>query len=623
MSLVYKAFDVIEKKVVVVKILKDEFHGNVEFLRRFKTESKAVAVLSHPNIVKIFNVSFGNKLQYIVMEYVEGLTLKQFFESNGRKINISQAILLVKQILSAVGHAHANGIIHRDVKPQNIMILEDGTVKVTDFGIARFLKNETQTMTDRTIGSVHYISPEQVKGNAIDTKSDIYSIGIIIYEMLTGQLPFEAENAVSVAIMQMQMNPKFPREVNASIPEALEEIILKAMKKNVSERYQSTGEMLADLEAFEKNSNIKFNYKYFVDKNPTKIIEMPNLEKTVKKPEDQNKKKAVLIASSIAAVVVLFSLTFMFMTVFTSFGSAALRDVEVPNLLGLRLIDIEFDKKYKFHWNIDHVYDPSKPEGIVLDQDPVPGSKKIKSSSTITLKVNSSGVLVDVPALAGLTVEAAKNQLSNAGLKCEILQVHDENIPAGIVKGSDPVEGIKTMVESTIALYVSKGPLDPTVAVPNVIGMNISDAKQEILKNGLKFSNDITYEKSENPKDTIISTDPLPGVSLDLGGTVKATVSSGVRKEKTLDVVVDLPKIDKDIDLNFYIDGTFEKKFKVDPGAIREKVYQIKGTQGTKEVRVKIGEYLYRTYRVDFEGTGSVIVTGRYGYPPNPLGFFN
>ena len=271
MAVVYRAYDIIEDKTVAIKILKDEFLGNKEFIRRFKNESKAISVLSHPNIVKVYDVSFGTKIQYIVMEYINGITMKEFI-SQQKKISCKDAIYFTKQILSALQHAHKKGVVHRDIKPQNIMLLKDGTIKVTDFGIARFSRSETQTMTDRAIGSVHYISPEQAKGSIIDEKADIYSVGVVLYEMLTGQLPFEADNAVSVAIMQMQSNPKSLREINPDIPEGLEEITLHAMQKLPENRYASAEEMLEDIEKFEKNPDIHFNYATFTDEDPTRCI---------------------------------------------------------------------------------------------------------------------------------------------------------------------------------------------------------------------------------------------------------------------------------------------------------------------------------------------------------------
>ena len=217
MAVVYKAYDNIDDRTVAVKILKEEFLANEEFRRRFKNESKAIAVLSHPNIVKVYDVSYGDRIQYIVMECVDGITLKEYIQQQG-VINYKEAVFFVTQILRALQHAHDKGIVHRDIKPQNIMLLENGAIKVTDFGIARFSRSETRTMTDSTIGSVHYISPEQARGDITDDKADIYSVGVMLYEMLTGKLPFESDNTVSAAIMQLQQDPVKPREINPSIP---------------------------------------------------------------------------------------------------------------------------------------------------------------------------------------------------------------------------------------------------------------------------------------------------------------------------------------------------------------------------------------------------------------------
>ena len=259
MAMVYKAYDSIDDKTVAIKILKDEFLGNEEFLRRFKNESKAIAVLSHPNIVKVYDVSFGDRIQYIVMEYIDGITLKEYIGQQ-KIIPWKEAVHFTVQILKALQHAHEKGIVHRDIKPQNIMLLQDGTIKVTDFGIARISNNETRTMTSKTIGSVHYIAPEQARGGATDGKADIYSVGVMLYEMLTGQLPFEADNAVSVAIMQMQNEPKPLRELNDKIPEGIEQITLRAMRKEPTQRFAKAGEMLEAIETFRRDTSSNFHY---------------------------------------------------------------------------------------------------------------------------------------------------------------------------------------------------------------------------------------------------------------------------------------------------------------------------------------------------------------------------
>ena len=261
MADVYKANDLLENRVVAVKILKNEFADNEDFVRRFRNESKAIAVLSHPNIVKVFDVGFSDKLQFIVMEYIDGITLKEFMEQQG-VLKWKDTVHFIIQILKALQHAHDRGIVHRDIKPQNIMLFPDGQIKVMDFGIARFAREEGKTISDKAIGSVHYISPEQARGDITDEKSDIYSVGVMMYEMLTGVKPFDADNPVTVALMHMQNEPKMPREINDSIPEGLEEIVVRAMQKDPSKRYQSASEMIKDIEEFKKNPSIVFEYKY-------------------------------------------------------------------------------------------------------------------------------------------------------------------------------------------------------------------------------------------------------------------------------------------------------------------------------------------------------------------------
>ena len=260
MADVYLANDITTGRKVAVKILKEEYLTNEDFKRRFRNESKAIALLSHPNIVKIYDVSFGERVQFIVMEYVPGITLKEYIQQQG-KVGWKETVHFTVQILRALQHAHDNGIVHRDVKPQNVMLLQDGTVKVMDFGIARFARENGRTISEKAIGSVHYISPEQARGEVADERSDIYSVGIVMYELLTGQLPFDGESPVAIALKQMQAEAKRPRELNPDIPEGLEEIVMRAMKKDPDLRYQSASEMLRDIDEFKRNPSVLFEYK--------------------------------------------------------------------------------------------------------------------------------------------------------------------------------------------------------------------------------------------------------------------------------------------------------------------------------------------------------------------------
>lgn len=366
MAVVYKAYDSIDDRIVAIKILKDEYLANEEFRRRFKNESKAIAVLSHPNIVKVLNVNYGDRLQYIVMEYVEGITLKEYIEQQG-KLGIKETVHFTMQILRALQHAHDKGIVHRDIKPQNIMLLSNGNIKVTDFGIARFSYSDTKTMTDSAIGSVHYISPEQARGDATDDRADIYSVGVVMYEMLTGQLPFQSENSVSVALMQLQSDPKRPRELNSSIPVGLEQIVMHAMQKNANDRYQSAAEMLLDIEEFKRNPSIRFQQNYFVDNDPTKYVgrkqdftntkippvvngnpipSAPAVQEPEYEEDEQDgnsRKKLIAIGAAIGLAVValvVFAALFFFTDVFKS------ETLTVPQLMGLTYEDIKDDEKY-------------------------------------------------------------------------------------------------------------------------------------------------------------------------------------------------------------------------------------------------------------------------------------
>ena len=273
MAVVYKAFDLVDKRIVAIKILKDEYLANEEFRRRFKNESKAIAVLAHPNIVKVYDVSFGDDLQYIVMEHVEGITLKEYIQRQ-KIVEWKEAVHFTVQILRALQHAHDKGLIHRDIKPQNIILLPNASIKVMDFGIARFNRGASLSVADSSaIGSVHYVSPEQARGDYTDQKSDIYSVGVVLYEMLTGRLPFESDSDESVALMQVQEDAVRPSEINASIPVGLEQITMRAMQKNPADRYQSAAEFLLDLDEFKRNPQIKFDYTYFIDQTPTKFID--------------------------------------------------------------------------------------------------------------------------------------------------------------------------------------------------------------------------------------------------------------------------------------------------------------------------------------------------------------
>jgi len=423
MANVYRCTDTVDDREVAVKILKDEYLNNEEFIRRFKNESKAIAMLSHPNIVKVYDVSFGDMIQYIVMEYIDGITLKEYIDQQGI-IEWKDAIHLTAQILKALQHAHECGIVHRDIKPQNIMLLQDGTIKVTDFGIARFSDKSTRTMTEQAIGSVHYIAPEQARGDATDGKTDIYSVGVMLYEMLTGKLPFDGDSAVTIALMQLQSTPKHPREINPGIPIGLEQITMKAMEKLPSDRYTSAAEMLSDIERFRLNPSIVFDYgnKSFVDNQPTKfvhslrdsrvrnkidneatkVVDMPQDDVVVKEEQFADEdfvkehKPSYYAVKGIVIAAVAVCAIFFALAMFRGCSTSQAKDVEVPDYVGKSFVSIKENNPNDFKFEVKSEYDESKEMGVILDQEPKGGSMKVKSGSTITVTVNGTDTEVSL-----------------------------------------------------------------------------------------------------------------------------------------------------------------------------------------------------------------------------------
>lgn len=564
MAVVYKAYDNIDDRIVAIKILKDEFLANEEFRRRFKNESKAIAVLSHPNIVKVYDVSLGDKLQYIVMEYVEGITLKEYIEQQG-VIEWKEAVHFSTQILRALQHAHDKGIVHRDIKPQNIMLLENGTIKVTDFGIARFSRGETRTMTEAAIGSVHYISPEQARGEITDDKADIYSVGVVLYEMITGQLPFESDNAVSVALMQLQNEAVPPREIKPDLPIGLEQITLHAMEKNTKNRYQSAAEMLLDLDELRRNPSIKFDYSYFVDKEPTKFINRESSTGRIHTsvpggirpvggdaqyasddtmsyytPAQQGKKKTGLI---IAAVVIGVAALAILLTVVLKSAFSG-KQVAVPSFLGMNYAE-EIDGKYDdFKFDVTYVTSTTYDEGQVSKQSPDSGTK-VKKGSTIKLEVVASGTTEKIPKIYGLTVNSAENLLKEAGFTNinKVTEYSKKDTPGTVIR-SNPKEGEEADVSEVVVLYVATDDNGKTTDVPDLTGLNYysdKSAVENILSsNDLKLGN-VTEKDSSDAKGVIIDQSPVGGTEVDQGSTVNIVVSSGKAIENSVTITITLP----------------------------------------------------------------------------------
>lgn len=616
MAMVYKAYDTIDDKIVAVKILKDEFLGNDEFIRRFKNESKAIAVLSHPNIVRVFDVSFGDRIQYIVMEYIDGITLKEYIEHQG-VIQWKEAVHFTVQILEALQHAHEKGVVHRDIKPQNIILLQDGTIKVTDFGIARLTTNETRTMTDTAIGSVHYIAPEQARGDITDGKADIYSIGVMLYEMLTGKLPFEADSAVSVAIMQLQTEPKPLRDINEEIPAGLEEITLKAMRKEPSQRYETAKDMLEAIDMFCHNPNIHFEYKYYIDESATKPVEALNTVRTAApepayddnydygiEADGENKSKTAVKWATIAisAVVVVAVAVLIIMFSMKSCSANSAKDVDVPQFIGMMYDDIKNNPDYKFDFKIEVKYDATKPLMQVLDQDPKAGSKKVKENAQITLTINSDTSKVSVPTVKGLPQADAENKIKAQNLYAEIKTVYDPEIKKGFVKDCSPQEGTEQQIGTTIILFVSDGPEPETVTIPtSIIGKPYSEVETVLKRLGLEVTS--VDQDSSLDKDVVISSEPYAGNVVAKGSLVTVYKSSGklpVGSEKTFEYS-DFPEERADVSLEVRINGTLDEDLSKDSVRLYElEKIEIKGTGNNVPIAIAIDGETYKLIRVDF-----------------------
>lgn len=601
MARVYKARCHRLNRLVAVKILRDDLAQDAELRRRFHDESHAVAMLSHPNIVAVYDVSRSSDIEYIVMELIDGITLKQYMQKKGNKLNWREALHFITQIVKALGHAHSRGIIHRDIKPHNIMVLRDGSVKVADFGIARVTSGGHSTLTQEALGSVHYISPEQARGSHIDERSDLYSAGVVLYEMITGRLPFEGDTPVSVAIQHINSIPLSPREIDPTIPEALEAITMKAMAPDPDNRYPSADAMLADLEEFRKNPNINFDFSASEfhpeeeDVDRTQIHTVPprtsagRSEIPASKPERQDRRARRIeeeeddeederrgpnwpVIGAVAAILVFVAaLVFiMFSTVFS--GSFQPGNTQrVPQVTGLLYSEASEDKDLLGDFTLEIVQEKEsdKPAGTILSQDPTANSAVTADTGTVIQVVVSTGQANEVrmPDVTGQDYLSANTQLKNLasenGLNLKIdfttKTEYNDEVEKDYVISTIPAEGEALADGDTVYLVVSLGKDTQPVDMPGLLGKTEDMARKMLDSVGLSVGG-VQHEYSDDyPKGQVCFQSVNEGTKVEPGTAINLIISDGpdpntqpIPTEVTKDVMFALPDVGAVVNVEVY-----------------------------------------------------------------------
>ncbi len=555
MATVYKSKDRVLNRYVAVKILRDEFTTDEEFIKRFRIEAQSAASLTHPNIVSIFDVGNEGNLYYIVMELIKGKTLKEIITEENGPLPWKWSLNVVTQIASALETAHKNNIVHRDIKPHNIIITEDGIAKVTDFGIAKAVSNSTITAFGTTIGSVHYFSPEHARGGFTDAKSDLYSLGVVMYEMLTGKVPFDADTPVSVALKHMQEKPVEPKELNENIPQVVNDIIMKAMQKDINLRYQSATEMVKDLNTALKNPDENFvhignNVGAATQRISTQEIaeaeRRANEQKNKDKEKKTNKFKELIkkhkVASAILGAIFLFFIAFG-----ATMGIVELanpNEVQIPDLVNKTEDEAEQilkDLKLKLVVKSEE-YNENIEKGKIISQDPpYQENYTIKEHSEISIVISKGTEKVDVPNVVGKRREEAEKELKEVGLVPEIIEENDEKVEAGIVLSQDPEDGENVNKGSTVKLVVSKGSAIVKVEVPSLVGKNEQEAKALLVEAGLK-ANIINDEDESKNDGVVLRQSKEAGTQVQEGTTITITVNK-IAQAKEATFTIDVKKI--------------------------------------------------------------------------------
>ncbi len=545
MANVYKAVvgpggPVPEGTVVAVKVLRQELMHDPDLVRRFKNESKAISLLNHPNIVKVYDVSVSENLQYIVMEYVDGMTLREYLNERGGKLTSRETVHFISQILKALDHAHHNGVVHRDIKPQNIMLLDNGQLRMMDFGIARISRAENQLTGGKAMGSVHYISPEQAKGDETDFTSDIYSVGVMMYEMLSGHLPFDADDVVEVAIKQISDKPQSLQELAPNVPHGLVEITERAMAKRPDNRYASAAEMLSALNAYVENPAIVFNYTYLPDEIPEKVVERPmKTQKDAPEPKKarKGKKKRTIFLPVLFGITVAFALACLALCWAILNDSSTLMsekaDVVLADYSGMTQDEVNAQPQVssgQITVNWEQSYSNDYAAGYVYKQSPVAG-RTVREGQSVTLTVSLGIQSVTVPDVTNYLQTDAEQQLKNLGVSVLVTQAVEPTVASGSVIRTDPAAGSQVAAGSTVVVYVSRPQVSTTAKVPSLVGLSsVNDARTLLVQNKLGLGS-TTEQYSDKPAGTIIAQNPAAGSTVKVNSRVSVTVSAGPEPE--------------------------------------------------------------------------------------------
>lgn len=622
MAEVYKAHDVLDNKEVAVKILRKQFSGNEEFQRRFRNESKAIAVLSHPNIVKVYDMCFSEKMQYIAMEYIDGITLKDYIDSE-RVLNWKDAVHFIIQILRALQMAHNRGIVHRDIKPQNIMLLTDGTIKVMDFGIAKFAREESMTATDQAIGTVHYISPEQARGDVTDEKSDIYSVGVMFYEMLTGQKPFDTDNPISIAVMHMQNVAQRPRDINPNIPSGLEEIIMHAMEKDAEVRYQTATDMIHDIEAFKNNNQIVFGYyrmpapqsrQYTAAPVRETVPPVPRSQQQMQQPdygeedyedfdddfeeydEEPPRQKSMLvpILTSVTIVIVVICAVIVVAIIAGAWRPGSEKLTTIPDLLGMQYEDAVTIYEDSLVLNVEkETYSDKYAAGVIYDQGLAAGREVQQDADgkvRVAVAVSLGTQKYAIPDLTNASESEAEAQLTALGFT--VRKVSEEStMDAGIEKGyiirTDPKAGTEAEAGQTVVLYVSAGIAVDEVTVPELVGKTMEEVEIELAHLNLKLVPEEV--ESEKPEGTILEQGIEAGEIVVSGSEIPVKVSNGTAPEGDVAFGLYLPSLATGrYTLDFSIDGEIVESYSFVTESTGGMVTVTLTERGTKQVVVSV-----------------------------------